>query len=205
MIPRPAAAVFGLAVAATLAIAACSAGATSAPSAAAGSPSAAAATSPSPSSAIPSISIPSALASALASAGGTTPDAATLVSADMAASVIGGSPSKVTPPMSIPNVSLVSYGTGSGDSVTVFIETVPGGIASTQLQAAIALAGVQGQLQTVSGLGDAAGKVVDANEATVAFVKGNELVVVSAQSATKAGTDLEPKVEALAKQIAGKL
>lgn len=199
MTSRPAVTVSGLAIAITVVVAACSGGATSAPSAAAGSPSAAAA------SAMPSISIPSAFASALASAAGTAPDAATLVTADMAASVIGGSPTKVTPPMSIPNVSLASYGTSGGDSVTVFVEVIPGGLASAQLQAAIAMAGAQGQLETVSGLGDAAGKVVDANEATVAFVKGNDLVVISAQSGSASGSDLEPKVEALAQQVAGKM
>jgi hypothetical protein len=195
---RPAVTVFGLAIAAALAVAACSSGATSAPSAATGSPSAAAA------SITPSISIPSALASALASAG-TAPDAATLVTADMAASVIGGSPTKVTPPMSIPNVSLASYGTSGGDSVTVFVEAIPGGLASAQLQAAMAMAGSQGSLTPVSGIGDAAGKVVDANEATVAFVKGSNVVVISAQSGSASGSDLEPKVEALAQQVAGKM
>ena len=198
MTSRPVVIVLGLAIAAVLAVAACSSGATSAPSAAAASSSAAA-------SITPSISIPSALASALASAGGTAPDAATLVTADMAASVIGGSPTKVTPPMSIPNVSLASYGTSGGDSVTVFIEAIPGGLASAQLQAAMAMAGSQGSMTPVSGIGDAAGKVVDANEATVAFVKGSNVVVISAQSGTTSGSDLEPKVEALAQQVAGKM
>ena len=199
MTSRPAVTIVGLAVAATVAIAACGSGATSAPSPAAGSPSAAAA------SITPSISIPSALASALASAAGTAPDAATLVTADMAASVTGGSPTKVTPPMSIPNVSLASYGTSGGDSVTVFVEAIPGGLASAQLQAAMALAGSQGSLTPVSGIGDAAGKVVAANEATVAFVKGSNVVVISAQSGSASGSDLEPKVEALAQQVAGKM
>ena len=198
MTSRPVVTVLGLAIAAAIAVAACSSGATSAPSAAATSSSAAA-------SITPSISIPSALASALASAAGTAPDAATLVTADMAASVIGGSPTKVTPPMSIPNVSLASYGTSGGDSVTVFIEAIPGGLASAQLQAAMAMAGSQGSMTPVSGIGDAAGKVVDANEATVAFVKGSNVVVISAQSGTTSGSDLEPKVEALAQQVAGKM
>ena len=183
--------VAGLAIASLVSVAACGSSATSAP----------------PSASAPGEStgtLPSSVASALGSLG-TAPDAAGLVTADMAAAIIGGSPSKVTSPISIPNMSIVSYSNESGDEVTVFVETIPGGLANAQLQAAIAVAGAQGSLQPVSGIGDAAGKVVDTNEATVAFVKGTNLVVVQASSGTTAGTDLEPKVESLAKQVAGKL
>ena len=184
--------VAGLAIASLVSVAACGSSATSAPpSAAAPSGSAAGA-------------LPSSVASALGSLG-TAPDAAGLVTADMAATIIGGSPSKVTSPISIPNMSIVSYSNASGDEVTVFVETIPGGLANAQLQAAIAIAGAQGNLQPVSGIGDAAGKVVDTNEATVAFVKGTNLVVVQASSGTTAGTDLDPKVQSLAQQVAGKL
>ncbi|HYM83293.1 MAG TPA: hypothetical protein VEY67_03995 [Candidatus Dormibacteraeota bacterium] len=40
---------------------------------------------------------------------------------------------------------------------------------------------------------------------SVAFVKGSALVVINARAAASTGADLEPKVEALAQQIAGKL
>ncbi|MGZ6343790.1 MAG: hypothetical protein ACXWOW_00570 [Candidatus Limnocylindrales bacterium] len=166
-----------------------------------------AATSGSPSSSTPggqSGGTPSAGAS-LPGAVGSVPDAASLVTADMAASIIGGSPTKVTPPISLPTMSVASYRNDNGDTVTVFVETVPGGLANAQLQAAIAVAGAQGDLQPVSGIGDAAGKVVATNEATVAFVKGSTLVVVQGSSGTTAGSDLEPKVESVAGQVAGKL
>jgi hypothetical protein len=67
------------------------------------------------------------------------------------------------------------------------------------------MAGAKGNLQTVGGIGDAAGKAVEANEATLAFAKSNYIVVLSAQSGSTAGTDLEPKLEALAQQVIGKL
>ena len=51
----------------------------------------------------------------------------------------------------------------------------------------------------------AAGKVVGDHEATVAFGKNGTIVVVSATVDAAAGTDLEPKVEAVAQQIAGQL
>jgi hypothetical protein len=204
---RPSLAVATLAVAAVLAVAACSSSsATASPGAQA---SVAAAPSDAGSSAaaasdMPSFALPSALASALAG-GGSAPDAGTIVTADMAASVIGGSPSSVSPPISIPTMSIASYANATGDTVTVFIQNIPGGIANAQLQAAIAMAGAQGELQPVTGLGDSAGKVVNDKDATVAFVKGSNLVVVEATSGTTAGSDLEPKLEAVAQQVASHL
>ena len=152
----------------------------------------------------PSESAPSEAASNSAS-GGVAPDAATLLTAEMAGSVIGGGPQKVSAPFSIPNMSIVSYSNAEGDTVDVFIEVVPGGVANVEMQAAIAMAGAQGDLQPVTGVGDAAGKVVGDGDATVAFVKGTNLVVVEATSGTMSGSDLEPKVEDIARQIASKL
>jgi hypothetical protein len=133
------------------------------------------------------------------------PDPSTLLTADQAASIIGGSPTPVTLPLSIPNMSIASYENTDGDSVTVFVEAIPGGLASVQLQAAMAMAGAQGDLQTISGLGDAAGKDVTDSEATIAFVKGSTIVMMQASSGTLAGSDLEPKLEAIARQVADKL
>jgi hypothetical protein len=144
------------------------------------------------------------VASALASAG-KVPDAGTLLTADMAASIVGGTPTKVTPPINVPGVSIASYATTSGDAVAIYVQAFPGGVATAQLQAAMAMAGGQGSIQPVSGVGDAAGKEVGAHEATLAFVKGSTLVVLTASVDSMAGTDLEPKVESLAGQIAGKL
>ena len=147
------------------------------------------------------------LPSAGTATGGAAIDPGTLLSAEMAASVIGGSPTAVTiPGLNVPGVGIAAYGTTTGDTVAVFVEKVPGGLATTaQLQAAMLMAGTQGNLTPITGLGDAAGTVVAANEATIAFVKSGALVVISAHSGSAAGSALEPKLESVAQQIAGKL
>ncbi len=144
--------------------------------------------------------------SAVPQGGGNVPDPAALVSADMAASVIGGSPQQVQIP-GLGNVpaKVVAYSTDSGDTLTVFIEQVPGAFQASALQAAIAMAGVQGNVVPVSGVGDAAGKVVEENNAVIAFVKGDVMVVIGAQSGASSGAQLDPKVEGLAKQVSDKL
>jgi len=164
--------------------------------------------------ALPTLGLPVTLPSGLGLPGGGalggTPDASTVVTADMAASVIGGSPQKIALPGVAGGVaggvlSVVSYMTTEGGHMTVVVEKVPGGIAQAALQAAIQSAGAKGDLQLVGGIGDAAGKVVDANDATLAFAKGDFIVAMNAQSATAAGTDLESKLEAVAHQVVGKL
>ncbi|HEY2888666.1 MAG TPA: hypothetical protein VGJ17_08630 [Candidatus Limnocylindrales bacterium] len=133
-------------------------------------------------------------------------DPGTIVTAEMAASIIGGSPTKLTiPGVGGQGMSVAAYTTTSGDTVTILVEQVPGGVANAQLQAAIVAAGAQGTLVSISGLGDAAGKAVTANEATIAFVKGSNLVVIAAGSSSLTGDALEPKVEAVAQQVAGAL
>jgi len=132
-------------------------------------------------------------------------DAATIVTTDMAASIIGGSLTKTNGNLGGPSMSVVVYSNANGDSVTVLVEQVPAGIGTAMLQAAIQSAGAQGTLEVISGLGDAAGKAVTTNEATVAFVKGANLVVISASASTTAGADLEPKVESVAQQVAGRI
>jgi hypothetical protein len=165
---------------------------------------------PATSGALPSIGLPVVLPSGVtvpgASSLGGAPDAGSIVTANMAASVIGGSPQKVAMPGVGGGVaSIVAYTTSEGGSMTVLVEKVPGGVAAAAMQAAIQMAGAKGDLQTVGGIGDAAGKVVDANEATLAFAKSGYIVVLGAESGSTAGTDLEPKLEALAQQIIGKL
>jgi hypothetical protein len=132
-------------------------------------------------------------------------DAGTIVTTEMAATIIGGTITKTNGPGVGTAMSIVVYSNATGDTVTALIEQVPAGVGGTMLQAAIQAAGAQGALETISGLGDAAGKAVTANEATVAFVKGVNLVVIAASTSAMAGTDLEPKVEALAQQVAGRL
>ncbi len=198
MTTRPTVTVAGLAAAVLLFVVACgSSSATSAPAPSSGA-----------ASTMPSIELPSGLESALASAfagAGDAPDASGIVTADMAGSIIGGNPTKVDFPMNIPGMNVASYGNADGDSVVVLVQAMPPGVGSAELQTAIAMAGAQGDLQPVSGIGDSAGKVVDDTSATVAFVKGSTLVVVEAESSSSSGSDLEPKVEDVARQAASKL
>lgn len=154
---------------------------------------------------IPPISIPA--VSPAASAGqGSGPDAETVVTTEMAASIIGGSPTKAPFGGQLPGGygSVVAYMTDAGDTVTVFVETIPG-LSGMSLKAAMAMAGQQGDLQSVDGLGDFAGKQVQADQVTYAFVQGETLVIIDAQSSSMAGTDLDPKVQAVAQQAAGQL
>ena len=135
-----------------------------------------------------------------------------MLTADMAGSIIGGSPSKVTLP-GIGNAlpggfgGVAAYSNSGGDTVTVFVEKLPSGLPADALRAAIAMSGSQGtgNLQTVSGIGDAAGKVVGDHDATLAFAKNGTIVVIGANASAQAGSDLESKVESVAGQIAGKL
>jgi hypothetical protein len=137
--------------------------------------------------------------------GGGSVDAGTIVTTEMAGTIIGGTLTKTNGPGAGTAMSIVLYSNATGDTVTALVEQVPSGVGGTMLQAAIQAAGAQGTLEAISGLGDAAGKAVTANEATVAFVKGANLVVIAASASSMTGTDLEPKVEALAQQVAGKL
>jgi hypothetical protein len=133
-------------------------------------------------------------------------NASTVLTADLAASIIGGSPTLQPGSMNLGPVSLAAYGTDSGDSVAVYVETIGTGLEAAAIQAAIqSQDGSAGDMTPISGLGDAAGKVVGDHEATVAFGKNGTIVVVSATVDAQAGTDLEPKVEAVAQQIASQL
>jgi hypothetical protein len=132
-------------------------------------------------------------------------DAGAIVTAEMAGTIIGGTLTKTNGPGVGTAMSIVLYSNATGDTVTALIEQVPSGVGGTMLQAAVQAAGAQGTLEAISGLGDAAGKAVTANEATVAFVKGANLVVIAASASAMAGADLEPKVESVAQQVAGRL
>jgi hypothetical protein len=131
--------------------------------------------------------------------------ASTILTADVAASILGGTPTLQPGSMNLGPISLATYGTDSGDVVTVYVETLGTGLEAAAIQAAIQSEGTTGDMVPISGLGDAAGKVVGDHEATVAFGKSGTIVVVSATVAAQAGTDLEPKVEAIAQQVAGQL
>jgi len=137
--------------------------------------------------------------------GSASVDASTILTADVAAQILGGTPTLQPGSMNIGPISLATYGTDSGDDVTVYVETLGTTLEAAAVQAAIQAEGTSGDMTPISGLGDAAGKVVGDHDATVAFGKNGTIVVVEATVAAQAGTDLEPKVEAIAQQIAGKL
>ncbi len=156
----------------------------------------------------PAATIPAAPASAAGGVPAGGLDASTVVTAEMAASIIGGSPTK----MSIPAtpgaagvMSISGYTNTDGDDVTVLVERIPGGFAAGMLQMAIQSAGANGDLKPLTGLGDSAGSVVNEHDATVAFAKGNTLVVIQASDSGSSGADIEAKLEALARQIIGTL
>jgi len=97
--------------------------------------------------------------------------------------------------------------TRSTEGVAVFVQQTPGGDAKKVVQAALDRnAAPSAHLSTaVKGIGDAAGTKTDAHNAAVIFATHNLLVVLTATSAGKSGTDLLPKLEAIAKQVAAKL
>lgn len=156
---------------------------------------------------LPSFAIPvfpSGLSLPSAGSLGNAPDASAIVTGDMAASVLGAATTKVAMPVA-GIASIVAYTTADSDTLTVLVEKVPGGVPAAAMRAAMQMAGSQGDLETVEGIGDVAGKTVGPNEATIAFAKGDFIVVLAAQSGTATGADLEPKLESLARQVTGKL
>lgn len=187
--------------AAVLTVAACSSSATTAPGSSAGGGTGAGSSSAPGLGALGGL-LPSGL---LGGSGGASIDASTILTADIAASIIGGTPTLQPGSMNLGPISVATYGTDSGDDVTIYVETIGTALQSAAIQAAIQAEGTNGDMTPISGLGDAAGKVVEDHKATVAFAKNGTIVVVEASVASQAGTDLEPKVEAIAQQIAGKL
>jgi hypothetical protein len=129
-------------------------------------------------------------------------DPSTLLTSDAAATILGG-PVTAVPGAATPISA--SYQTTAGDTVTIFLESMPGTVTTALLQSALAQANANGDLTPISGLGDAAGKEVDDSSATVGFAKNGTLVIINAESSTQKGSDLEPKLETLAQQIVGQL
>ncbi len=188
--------VAGLIVASAMIATACSSSATTAPTAAANGGDGAGASSGLGGGAIPSLD----LGALGALSGGKNPS--TLLTADMATSLLGSAATAVagtSTPIS------ASYADAAGDSVSIFVEALPGAMNQALLTSALSQANANGSLVAISGLGDIAGKEVSDNSATVGFAKNGTLVIINAESATQAGTDLEPKIETLAQQIAGSL
>lgn len=129
-------------------------------------------------------------------------DPATLLTSDAAAAILGA-PVTAVPGAATPISA--SYQTAAGDNVSIFIEALPGGISQAALQGAMAQANANGELTPISGLGDVAGQQTSDSSATVGFAKGGTVVIITADSTTLKGSDLEPKLESLAQQIAGQL
>jgi hypothetical protein len=94
----------------------------------------------------------------------------------------------------------------------VVVETIPGGLNQAALQLALSTAlaaggsdASGGSVTSVSGLGSAAIKEVDANSATYAFSKDNYFVVISITSSKNSGAAMDSQVEAPAQTAAGQL
>ncbi len=103
-------------------------------------------------------------------------------------------------------------GSSGGGSGVAVIEPFPDALGQAALEEAVAAALASGGSNSsggtttaVSGLGSAAVKEIDANSATYAFFKNNNLVVINVTSTTKSGADMDSQVQAAAQTAAGKL
>jgi hypothetical protein len=101
--------------------------------------------------------------------------------------------------------------TGGGGGVVV-VETIPGGLNQAGLQLALSTAlaaggsnSSGGAVTSVSGLGSAAIKKIDANSATYAFSKDNYFVVISISSSKKSGAAMDSQVQVAAQTAARQL
>jgi hypothetical protein len=191
----------GILPAAVLVFAGCGSSATAAPTATPATTPApgAASNNPLPSFVLPSFALPSGLAGSV--------DPTTLLSADAASSLLGGTATLLPGGITTGPVSTISYATASGDNVSLLVESFPGGIAASVMQASLQAAFTakgSTSMEPISGLGDVAGKSVSDHEATVAFIKNGTLILITDTSTTQAGSDMEPKLESLAQQIVGK-
>jgi hypothetical protein len=101
-------------------------------------------------------------------------------------------------------------GSGGGGGV-IYIQPIPGALGQAALQAAIATAlsgsaaSSGGTAVAVSGLGSGAIKEIETNSATYAFVKDNDLVVVSVSSGTKTGAEMDSQLQSVTQSIAGSI
>ena len=137
----------------------------------------------------------------------TNVDACSLVPVATASQLVGASVFQVSTSATVATSFCVYASTKSSEGVAVFVQLAPGGDAKKVVQAALDHnAAPSARLSTaVTGIGDAAGTKTDAHDAAVVFARHNLLVVLTATAASKNGTDLLPKLEAIAKQVAAKL
>jgi hypothetical protein len=138
---------------------------------------------------------------------GTVPDSCTVVSADAANQVTGSTAMVKLTGTTQGGISECIYDdTGSGAGVSVIIEQIPGLATQAILQASIAQASHDNSgSEPVSGIGDQALKQVQSNGATVAFVKGNTVVIVGASGSSRTGDAIETDLETICKTIAGQI
>jgi hypothetical protein len=101
---------------------------------------------------------------------------------------------------------------GGGGGGVIVVEQIPGGLSQAELQ--LALSGALsaggsdssgGTVTSVSGLGSAAIKDIDANSATYAFSKDNYFVVINVTSSTNTGAAMDSQVQAAAQTAAGQI
>ena len=137
----------------------------------------------------------------------TNVDACSLVPVAAASQLVGAPVFQVSTSATVATSFCVYASTKSSEGVAVFVQLAPGGDARKVVQAALNHnAAPSAHLSTaVSGIGDAAGTKTDAHDAAVVFARHNLLVVLTATAAGKSGTDLLPRLEAIAKQVAAKL
>ena len=129
-------------------------------------------------------------------------DACVLLSQAQATQIVGTEVVKVSGSGAGAASTCLYRSTGTGASLVITVTQVPSGFAKTAVQQALLN---KSGLTTLTGIGDAAGETQDANDVTIAFAKGQAFVILAASSATLSGAAMAPKLESLAKSIAGKV
>jgi hypothetical protein len=140
------------------------------------------------------------------SATASVPDACVLVTQAQASAIVGTDVTNQT--------GAAGAGTGTtttcayassttGAIVIVAAARIPTGSSQAALRQAL-FNQVSG-LQAISGIGDSAGEAKSANNVSIAFSKGDTVVILQATSPTLSGDSMAPKLESLAKTVAGQV
>jgi hypothetical protein len=90
----------------------------------------------------------------------------------------------------------------AGASIVISVSQAPSGLGQATIKQALLS---KGGFQSLTGIGDVAGEAKDSHSVTIAFVKGQQFVVLGATSPIASGAELAPKLESVAKSIAGQL
>jgi hypothetical protein len=129
-------------------------------------------------------------------------DACVLLGPAQASQVIGSDLTKLTEAGAGLAGTCAYASTSAGASIVISVSQAPTGLGQATIQQALLS---KGGFQSLTGIGDVAGEASDSHSVTIAFVKGPEFVVLGATSPVVTGADLAPKLESLAKSIAGQL